>query len=204
MVKAGPPVDAVLQELLPHLDAGDLVIDGGNSHFRDTERRGEWACPERVVVRRPGYQRRRVRLRPGPGRDRPHLDGALHHPGGPAGRRPGHLPASSPLPNLLLDPGIARGVADRLDALRGVVEQAQRWGIPVPAFSAVLAYLDGYRSPRLPSNLVQAQRDYFGAHTYQRTDRPGLLPHGVVQAEEGERGQRPSPARTVKLVVNTP
>jgi 6-phosphogluconate dehydrogenase len=42
MVKAGPPVDAVLQELLPHLEEGDLVIDGGNSHFRDTERRGEW------------------------------------------------------------------------------------------------------------------------------------------------------------------
>ncbi len=77
------------------------------------------------------------------------------------------------LPNLLLDPGIARAVTDRLDAWRGVVGQAQRWGIPVPALSAALAYLDGYRSPGLPSNLLQAQRDYFGAHTYQRTDRPG-------------------------------
>ena len=45
-------------------------------------------------------------------------------------------------------------------------------GIPVPAFSAALAYYDGYRSPRLPANLLQAQRDYFGAHTYERVDKP--------------------------------
>jgi 6-phosphogluconate dehydrogenase len=91
------------------------------------------------------------------------------------------------LPNLLLDPPIARGVADRLDAWRGVLGQAQRWGIPVPAFSAALAYLDGYRSPRLPSNLLQAQRDYFGAHTYQRTDRQGSFHTEWVQAEKGPR-----------------
>jgi 6-phosphogluconate dehydrogenase len=91
------------------------------------------------------------------------------------------------LPNLLLDPGIARGVADRLDAWRGVLGQAQRWGIPVPALSAALAYLDGYCSPRLPSNLVQAQRDYFGAHTYQRTDRPGSFHTEWAQAEGGAR-----------------
>jgi 6-phosphogluconate dehydrogenase len=46
-------------------------------------------------------------------------------------------------------------------------------GIPVPAFSTALAYYDGYRSERLPANLLQAQRDYFGAHTYQRTDKDG-------------------------------
>ena len=59
-----------------------------------------------------------------------------------------------------------------IDAWRGVVGQAQRWGIPVPGLSSALAYLEGYRSPRLPSNLVQAQRDYFGAHTYERIDQP--------------------------------
>jgi 6-phosphogluconate dehydrogenase len=91
------------------------------------------------------------------------------------------------LPNLLLDPGIARGVGDCLDAWRGVLGQAQWWGIPVPALSAALAYLDGYRSPRLPSNLVQAQRDYFGAHTYQRTDRPGSFHTEWAQAEDGTR-----------------
>lgn len=45
-------------------------------------------------------------------------------------------------------------------------------GIPVPALSAALSYYDGYRNPRLPANLLQAQRDYFGAHTYERVDRP--------------------------------
>ncbi|MGA2259639.1 MAG: NADP-dependent phosphogluconate dehydrogenase, partial [Thermoguttaceae bacterium] len=48
-------------------------------------------------------------------------------------------------------------------------------GIPTPAFSTALAYYDGYRSARLPANLLQAQRDYFGAHTYQRIDRPGVF-----------------------------
>jgi 6-phosphogluconate dehydrogenase len=91
------------------------------------------------------------------------------------------------LPNLLLEPGIARVVADRLDAWRGVLGQAQRWGIPVPALSAALAYLDGYRSPQLPSNLLQAQRDYFGAHTYQRTDRPGSFHTEWAQAGGGAR-----------------
>jgi hypothetical protein len=47
-------------------------------------------------------------------------------------------------------------------------------GHPVPAFSTALAYYDGYRSERLPANLLQAQRDYFGAHTYERTDKPGV------------------------------
>jgi 6-phosphogluconate dehydrogenase len=91
------------------------------------------------------------------------------------------------LPSLLLDPGFARGVADRLGAWREVVGQAQRWGIPAPAFTAALAYLDGYRSQRLPSNLLQAQCDYFGAHTYRRTDRPGSFHTAWVQKEEGAR-----------------
>jgi 6-phosphogluconate dehydrogenase len=53
-----------------------------------------------------------------------------------------------------------------------VVEATQR-GIPVPAFASSLAYYDGYRRASLPANLIQAQRDLFGAHTYERTDRPG-------------------------------
>ncbi len=55
---------------------------------------------------------------------------------------------------------------------RRVVAEAVRGGIPVPAFSASLAFYDGYRSERLPANLIQAQRDYFGAHTYERVDQP--------------------------------
>jgi len=52
------------------------------------------------------------------------------------------------------------------------VALAVECGVPVPTFSSALSYYDGYRSARLPANLLQAQRDYFGAHTYERTDRP--------------------------------
>ncbi len=76
------------------------------------------------------------------------------------------------LPNLLLDPYFA-GVIDKSQAdWRRVVASAATLGIPAPAFSSALAYYDSYRSERLPANLLQAQRDYFGAHTYERTDQP--------------------------------
>jgi 6-phosphogluconate dehydrogenase len=55
------------------------------------------------------------------------------------------------------------------------VTTAVTLGIPMPAISAALAYYDGFRAERLPANLLQAQRDYFGAHTYQRTDKPGTF-----------------------------
>ena len=58
------------------------------------------------------------------------------------------------------------------DAWRRVVAKAVRLGIPVPAMSSALAFFDGYRRERLPANLLQAQRDYFGAHTYERLDTP--------------------------------
>ena len=77
------------------------------------------------------------------------------------------------LPNLLLDPKLGGKVTARQGDWREVVKAAADWGLPVPGFMASLAYLDAYRSRRLPANLVQAQRDYFGAHTYERVDRPG-------------------------------
>ena len=76
------------------------------------------------------------------------------------------------LVNLMLDPYFKKALADRQDAWREVVALAVRHGIPAPAFSSALAYFDGYRSARLPANLLQAQRDYFGAHTYERVDAP--------------------------------
>ncbi|MGE4297369.1 MAG: NADP-dependent phosphogluconate dehydrogenase [Desulfovibrionaceae bacterium] len=79
------------------------------------------------------------------------------------------------LPNLLLAPFFRDALAVRQQALRTVVATATQWGIPVPAMAASLAYFDGYRSARLPANLLQAQRDYFGAHTYERTDREGVF-----------------------------
>lgn len=82
--------------------------------------------------------------------------------------------ASNPgLPNLLLDPYFAGVIEAYQPAWRRVVTAAVGAGIPVPAFMSALSYFDSYRSARLPANLLQAQRDYFGAHTYHRIDREG-------------------------------
>ena len=83
--------------------------------------------------------------------------------------------ADPKLENLLLAPYFQDATAKAQAAWRNVIATAVRLGIPTPAFSAALAYYDGYRSARLPANLLQAQRDYFGAHTYQRIDRPGVF-----------------------------
>jgi len=77
------------------------------------------------------------------------------------------------LDNLLLDPYFRDVAANYQAALRDVVIQAVSAGVPVPAFSSAVAYFDGYRSERVPANLVQAQRDFFGAHTFERIDKPG-------------------------------
>jgi 6-phosphogluconate dehydrogenase len=77
------------------------------------------------------------------------------------------------LPNLLLDEGFLAEAARRHTALRKIVALAAENGIPALAFSSALAYYDAYRSARLPANLTQAQRDYFGAHTFQRIDKEG-------------------------------
>ncbi|MEX3923463.1 NADP-dependent phosphogluconate dehydrogenase [Paraburkholderia sp. BR10936] len=77
------------------------------------------------------------------------------------------------LDNLLLDPYFRDIAANYQSALRDVVIQAVNAGVPVPAFSSAIAYFDGYRSERVPANLVQAQRDFFGAHTFERIDKPG-------------------------------
>lgn len=76
------------------------------------------------------------------------------------------------LTNLLLDPFFKDKIEKAQAGWRMVVAQAALNGIPVPALSSALCYYDGYRSERLPANLLQAQRDYFGAHTYERTDKP--------------------------------
>jgi len=76
------------------------------------------------------------------------------------------------LVNLLLDPFFMNAVDTAQESWRRVVTAAVEMGIPIPAISAALAYYDGYRHDRLPANLLQAQRDYFGAHTYERVDKP--------------------------------
>lgn len=79
------------------------------------------------------------------------------------------------LPLLLADPYFARAVGDGVAAWRRIVGAAAAHGVPVPAFASSLSYYDAVRADRLPANLIQAQRDFFGAHTYRRTDREGTF-----------------------------
>lgn len=76
------------------------------------------------------------------------------------------------LQNLLLDEYFGNTIRSLVPAWRNVVAEAVRHGVPMPAFSSALAYFDGYTTEKLPANLLQAQRDYFGAHTYERLDAP--------------------------------
>ena len=79
------------------------------------------------------------------------------------------------LPNLLLAPAFREVVLKSQTAWREVVKTAIDLGIPMMATSTSLAYFDAYRSERLPANLIQAQRDFFGAHTYRRVDKEGIF-----------------------------
>ncbi len=79
------------------------------------------------------------------------------------------------LPNLLVDDVFRESVNSRQESWRFVIHTAIELGIPMPAMSASLAYYDSYRSERLPANLIQAQRDFFGAHTFERIDKPGIF-----------------------------
>ena len=77
--------------------------------------------------------------------------------------------------NILLDENLGSVVAERIDDLRAVAQTAIRLGIPAPGFTAALTYFDSLRAKRLPANLIQAQRDYFGSHTYERVDERGVF-----------------------------
>ena len=79
------------------------------------------------------------------------------------------------LPNLMLDAELSRAIMERHDDLRQVIRAAVASGIPVSGFMASLGYLDAFRSGRLPANLIQAQRDFFGSHTYERIDEKGTF-----------------------------
>ena len=83
--------------------------------------------------------------------------------------------ANAGLKNLMLDPFFSQLINQTTESLRAVVHTASDLGTPIPAISNTLAYIDGYRQQRLPANLLQAQRDYFGAHTYRRIDKEGVF-----------------------------
>ena len=83
--------------------------------------------------------------------------------------------ANPSLANLLVDPAIARDLQTAAPGWRRVVSAAVSAGIAVPALGASLAYFDSYRTARLPQNLTQAQRDAFGAHKFERVEKPGFI-----------------------------
>ena len=95
--------------------------------------------------------------------------------------------ADPQLENLLLAPYFTEAVHQAQASWRKVVAASIQLGIPTPAFTTALAYYDGYRRDRLPANLLQAQRDYFGAHTYQRTDRAGVFHTEWIQERRAPR-----------------
>lgn len=83
--------------------------------------------------------------------------------------------AKTDLPNLLLDSGIASKLVENQSGMRAIIQFAVQKGLPVSGLMNSLAYFDAYRSANLPTNLIQAQRDYFGAHTYERIDKEGVF-----------------------------
>jgi 6-phosphogluconate dehydrogenase len=99
------------------------------------------------------------------------------------------------VPNLLLDPRIAAQSDETVGGARRAIGTARAWGVPVPGTSSALDYFDTLRQPSLPANLIQAQRDYFGAHTYQRTDREGIF-HTIWHGEEQPAEPEPLQALT--------
>jgi 6-phosphogluconate dehydrogenase len=96
--------------------------------------------------------------------------------------------ANPELPTLLADEEFGKDLTGAQDAWRNVVATAARLGIPVPGFSAALAYYDALRAERLPAALIQGLRDYFGAHTYRRTDRDGVF--HTLWAQDGSEETR--------------
>ena len=98
------------------------------------------------------------------------------------------------LPNLLLDRYFTRAIKKAQPKWRLVLSTAIKHGVAAPAFSASLAYFDSYRSARLPANLLQAQRDFFGAHTYERVDKPGVFHTEWLEPEKAP-AEKPAEAK---------
>jgi 6-phosphogluconate dehydrogenase len=99
------------------------------------------------------------------------------------------------LHNLLLDRYFTRAIKKAQPKWRLVLSAAIKHGVAAPAFSASLAYFDSYRSARLPANLLQAQRDFFGAHTYERIDKPGAFHTEWIESDQ-KTAERPTEAKT--------
>jgi hypothetical protein len=113
-----------------------------------------------------------TRLEPEHGRHRADVARRLHHPQRFLGKIKEAFDKNPKLTNLLLDDFFQRAEQVSGELAQGAAAARHRSGVPTPAFSTALAFYDGYRTARLPANLLQAQRDFFGAHTYERVDKP--------------------------------
>ena len=102
------------------------------------------------------------------------------------------------LHNLLLDSYFTGIIAKTQENWRVAVATACQYGVAVPAFAASLAYFDSYRQARLPSNLLQAQRDFFGAHTYERIDKPGIFHTEWMEEDKAPKEKQTQPKPTSK------
>jgi 6-phosphogluconate dehydrogenase len=100
------------------------------------------------------------------------------------------------LHNLLLDSYFRDIIATTQHNWRIALSTAIEHAVAAPAFSASLAYFDSYRSARLPSNLLQAQRDFFGAHTYERVDKPGVFHTEWLESDEQSREKAADPKKS--------
>jgi len=200
LVPAGAPVDSVIRDVLPHLEKGDLIIDGGNSFFKDTDTRVHTLAAQGIHFMGVGvsggeegalhaamiiaYAQGFALLAAASERYKYQLDleavariwrgGCIIRAGLLEDIR-GAFHARRDLANILLDPSIAQKVLALLKDLRRVVCQAAELAVPAPGLMVSLGYCDAYRSAWLPANLIQAQRDYFGAHTYERIDAKGTF-----------------------------
>ena len=99
------------------------------------------------------------------------------------------------LANLMLAPYFTDALTNAQDSWRKVISIAVTLGVPTPAFSSSLAYYDGYRRANLPANLIQAQRDLFGAHTYERTDKAGTFHSAWGPRDTGKPEAEPQPMK---------
>src|SRR5699024_6118307 len=89
------------------------------------------------------------------------------------------------LPSLLLDPYFKGELEDLMDSWRRIVIYVTQLGLPAPVFTSSLAYYDSLRAERLPAAIIQGQRDFFGAHTYHRIDKPGSF-HALLSGDRSE------------------
>ena len=255
MVKAGQPVDQMIDALTPLLQKGDILIDGDNSFFLDTIRRskalagqglhylgtgvsgGEEGALHGPSIMPGGPREAYEALEPilkaisakvdgepccayiGPIRQALYASKICSYAQGFALLRaavqeygwklvPGQIAMiwrggciirakflgkikeafdrDPDLPNLLLHPYFSGILLSSQARWRQVVGAAVQMGVPIPAFASAITYYDSYRSERLGANLIQAQRDYFGAHTYERIDRPGSFHTEWTKAEGGQ------------------